>query len=325
MPGLTLSVVIVTYNREQVLVDTITHLLEQAPDCDGFEELIVVDQSERHEQATDTSLQTWHQRGAIRWLRLPAPDLTGAMNRGLLEAAGDLVLYVDDDIIPGPQLLARHVAAHQDKPGLAAVVGQVLQPGQSPEDLAYQPTGSHLRRHMDFPFRSTRACHVENVMAGNLSINRTRAVAAGGFDENFGPPVASRFESEFAKRLVRRGERIWFEPGASIRHLAASSGGTRSAGSHLDSASPRYGVGDYYFAMRQGAGWDCFSYCVRRFFREVRTRFHLRHPWYIPVKLLGELRAVRLAAQLYRREPKLLSMRNAETAAGHPLASRPLN
>ena len=128
------------------------------------------------------------------------------------------------------------------------------------------------------------------------------------------PPSAVHRSSRAMRSLISR-----------CASSTSSSGGTRSAGSHLDSASPRYGVGDYYFAMRQGAGWDCFSYCVRRFFREVRTRFHLRHPWYIPVKLLGELRAVRLAAQLYRREPKLLSMRNAETAAGHPLASRPLN
>lgn len=319
MPSL--SIVIVTYNREQVLVDTINHLLPQARDCDGFDELIIVDQTARHEAAIQDALTSWHQTGDIRWVRLPAPNLTGAMNRGLLEAGSELVLYVDDDIIPGRNLLVNHIRAHQDKPGVAAVVGQVLQPGEKPEALIYQPKGSHLRRYLDFPFRSTIAAYVENAMAGNLSVNREIALAIGGFDENFEPPVASRFESEFAKRLVRRGEKIWFEPSASIDHLAAKSGGTRSKGSHLNSASARYGVGDYYYAIRQGDAWDTVRYCFRRFFREVRTKFHLSHPWYIPVKLLGEFRAILQAVQLSRGEQKLL--RFAGTASSRDIGASP--
>ena len=41
-------------------------------------------------------------------------------------------------------------------------------------------------------------------------------------------------------------------------------------------------------------------------FREVRTRFHLRHPWFVPVKLLGEMRALLLALRLWRQGPRLL-------------------
>lgn len=302
----TLSVVIVTYNRNQVLVDTIRHLLPQAAQCPGFGEILIVDQTVTHEQATEAALQNWHRQGVIRWIRLAEPDLTGAMNRGLLAATSELVLYVDDDIIPFPNLLNNHIKAHQAGRNVAAVVGQVLQPGEQAQDLPYSPKGSALWRYMDFPFRSVRGCFVENAMAGNLSVLRKDALAVGGFDENYRPPVASRFESEFAKRLVAQGYRIWFEPTAAIHHLAASSGGTRSQGSHLNSPSPRYGVGDYYFAMRHGRGLDVWYYCLRRFFREVRTRFHLRHPWYIPIKLLGEARAIMAALVLIKKGPKLL-------------------
>ena len=301
-----LSIVIITYNREQVLVDTIRYLLPQVQACAACDDIIVVDQTTAHERETDEALSGWNESGAIRWIRLREPDLTGAMNRGLLEATSDLVLYLDDDIVPGDELLLNHLAAHTARPQLAAVVGQVLQPGEHPEPLSYLPRGGSLLRYMQFPFRSTIACYVENAMAGNLSVNREKALAAGGFDENFTPPVASRFESEFAKRLVARGESLWFEPAASIRHLAASAGGTRSRGSHLNSGSPRYGVGDYYFAMLHGNSWETLRYCIRRFFREVRTRYHLAHPWYIPVKLWGEFRAILQALALSRRPQKLL-------------------
>jgi len=303
---LTLSIVIVTYNREQVLVDTISHLLLQARDCPAFRELLVVDQTQRHEPSVDEALKDWSEQGAIRWARLAQPNLTQAMNFGLCHAHGEIVLFVDDDIIPGPALLDMHLAAHSQHSDAWAVVGQVLQPGERAEQLSYIPRGGRLRRYMDFPFRRTEGAFVENAMAGNLSVVREKAITIGGFDENFPPPVAARFESEFAKRLVGFGGKIWFEPSASILHLQATTGGTRSRGSHLSSASPIFGVGDYYFALRQGQGWEKWWYILRKPFREVRTRFHLRHPWWIPVKLLGELRAFTQAFALNAKGPQLL-------------------
>lgn len=301
-----LSLVIVTYGREQVLIDTLISLLKQVSALAPLVELLVVDQTPRHESAVEAHLNDWHRQGAIRWLRLPEPHLTRAMNLGLLEAHGELILYTDDDIIPQKDFIAAHLAAYRAFPEADAVVGQILQPGQSPADIPYTPSGNNLRRYLDFPFNSMRGSWIENAMAGSLSVRRARALAIGGFDENFTPPVASRFETEFAKRLVLNGGRIRFEPRASIRHLQYPSGGTRSKGSHLISISPSYGVGDYYLALRHGQGWEKWGYIFWRPIREVRTKFHLRHPWWIPVKFIGELRAMVAAFRLARSGTRLL-------------------
>lgn len=316
MAPLTLSVVIPTYRREQVLLDTVRSLLGQADDSQGFVELMLVDQTERHAVATELQLADWHERGLITWLRRGKPDLTRSMNLGLIQARGAIVLFTDDDIIPAPDLLRWHLAAYAEHPDAWAVVGQVLQPGEVAEELPYAPRGGHLWRFMDFPFRSTEGTWVENAMAGNFSVHRDRALAIGGFDENFRPPVASRFESEFAKRLIKAGGSIWFEPRASIHHLQTTYGGTRSRGSHLNSASPRYGVGDYYYAFRHGRGLGLWTYVLRRPFREIRTRYHLRHPWWIPAKFVGELRALAAAWRLYRQGPRLLDPRLANRTPG---------
>jgi GT2 family glycosyltransferase len=173
--------------------------------------------------------------------------------------------------------------------------------------LAKCPSKSLLWRDLNFPFNSSIPAWIENAMGGNLCVKRSRALEVGGFDEAFPPPVAARVESEFAKRLVNHGGRIRFEPKAALHHLAASSGGTRSRGSHLSSSSPRYGVGDVYFALRCGSGWERILYILRKPFREVRTRFHLRHPWLIPVKLIGEFRAIALAWKLWKQPPQLIN------------------
>jgi GT2 family glycosyltransferase len=217
------------------------------------------------------------------------------------------------------------------------VVGQVLQPedwesdgetsnsaeagedresGERSPNVRAVASGHHsssLLSDLNFGFSGSRGAWTGNVIACNLSVRKSQFLAAGGFDETFGPPVAYRFETEFAKRLVQAGGSIWFEPTASIRHLRVARGGTRSTGGHLTSASPVHGVGDYYYALRCGQGMERAVYMLRRPFREVRTRFHLRHPWWIPVKFVGELRALCLALKLHRHGPRLLSTDRTES------------
>ena len=307
-----ISAVIPTYGREQILVDTIASLFSRnTPPI----ELVLVDQTPKHEPEIETALSSWQQAGLIRRLQLPRPSIPHAMNVGLSAASSDVVLFLDDDIVPHDNLIVAHAAAHRQHTDAWAVSGQVLQPGEkAASPNGYVPkTGFHA--DLDFPFLSDQPAWVSNVMAGNLSVKRDRAIEIGGFDENF-QGVAYRFETEFARRLVAAGGRIRFEPAASIRHLQAARGGTRAAGSHLASASPRFGMGDYYFALRSGWSLQTVAYMLKRPFREVRTRFHLTHPWHIPVKLIGEARAFLSALNAYRKGPKLIAGREEQGVRG---------
>jgi GT2 family glycosyltransferase len=299
---LTLTVAIPTYCREQVLLDTVRQLLGQTPTA---LEILILDQTPVHEPETDQQLSAWHDAGLIRWMRLSAPSQPGALNVALREAAGDLVLFLDDDIRVDAGFLTAHLQGFHDQQ-IWAVAGQVLQPGEIPDVHYRHELGSGPFTDCGFLFRSAVPAIIENGMSGNLSVRRDRALQLGGFDENFLPPVAYRFDNDFCKRLCRAGGKIQFEPQARIYHLRAARGGTRNNSNHLTSSSPEHGVGDYYFAMKQSAGMARWRYVVRRLFREVRTRFHLRHPWWIPVKLLGELRAIRLAHRLIRQGPALI-------------------
>jgi GT2 family glycosyltransferase len=292
--------------RERVLLDTIGHVLRLEPQP---AELLVVDQTPEHDPATTRQLKQWEAAGVIRWLRRDRPSIPAAMNQALLESRSPVVLFLDDDLIPGSHLIAAHQEQYADD-RVWAVVGQVLQPGQEPTSSSGRQRGTGLRRDLEFNFGGTKASTVANVMAGNLSVRRDFALQVGGFDENF-VGVAYRFETEFCRRLLKGGGLVIFEPGASIRHLAAASGGTRAYGRHLTSANPAHSVGDYYFAMLQGTPGEAFKYSLGRLSRSVRTRFHLTHPWWIPVKLVGELRGLCWAWQLKRRGPTYVSERTS--------------
>jgi GT2 family glycosyltransferase len=284
-----LTIAIPTYNRPAIVVETVRRLLGLEPPASA---IIVVDQT----AAATPELARWHEEGTIRWVRLAKPSIPHAMNTALLTATTPLVLFLDDDVEPSPGIVKAHHEAHRD-PEVWAVVGQILEQGESSVHHA-EPADD-----LDFRFNHDTGRFVTNVMAGNLSVKRNRAVGVGGFDENF-VGVAYRFETDFARRLVAAGGRVRFEPEATLRHLKLATGGLRTYGDHRTSASPMHSVGDYYFAI--AGGEPLLAYVLRRLRKNVLTRFHAMHPWTIPAKLTGELRGLVLARRLARNGRKLL-------------------
>ena len=287
-----ISVVIPTYRRERVLVETLEHLLRQSEAAD---EVLVIDQTQEHEAATIKRLEQLQAQRAIRWIQQQPPSITAAMNRGLLDARCDVVLFVDDDIVPDSSLLSTHRAAHTSR-SKTVVAGRVIQPWQveAPGQNSTDSTGAGVEPGW-----------VDEFMGGNFSIRRADALELGGFDENF-VQVAYRFEAEFANRFRAAGGRIRFEPAACLHHLHEGRGGTRSYGRHLTTARPAHAVGAYYYALRTQTRGRCLGDCLSRPLRAIATRHHLRRPWWIPVTLVSELRGLRWARRLHRAGPKLI-------------------
>lgn len=286
---LAISVVIPTYQREGVLLDTLNALLglEQ-----GAAEILVLDQTRAHDLETEQQLASWHEAGVIRWLRREHPSIPGAMNQGLVEAREAVVLYLDDDIRPDANLISAHLSAHQTAD---LIVGLVLQPGE--QALPMHPGE-------EFRFNSTEEAWVSEFIGCNFSVKRNVALVLGGFDENF-IGAAYRFEAEFAHRYRASHGPIRFEPAARIHHLQAPSGGTRAHGHHLRTLKPAHSVGAYYYLLRsRPSGW--WRQLLWRPLRAIRTRHHLRRPWWIPLTLVSEVRGLAQAVRLVMKGPKYI-------------------
>ena len=177
-----ISVAIPTYLREQVLLDTIGQVraLHRVP-----REILVVDQTPSHDKRTEIELNVLAAEGKIRWLRLDKPSIPAAMNRALLAARGEVVLFLDDDVELISEIVAAHAAAHRDK-AATLVAGQVIQSWQTVLDDGEPSFAGGRQEDPDaFLFNSSRRCWIARFMGGNFSVNRDAAIAIGGFDENF--------------------------------------------------------------------------------------------------------------------------------------------
>lgn len=285
-----ITIAIPTYNRGPILVETIELLLALTPPAD---EIVIVDQTKSYPSELEAKLQAF----PIRWIRLPEPSIPQAMNVALREASNRIVLFLDDDVIPSPALVREHLRAHDTKPW--AVAGQVLQPGQNPDHFDESQLHRGVLRDLAFRFNHDEPCDVENVMAGNLSVDREKALSIGGFDVHF-TGAAYRFETDFARRVIAAGGRIRYEPRASLRHLQVPTGGVRAHGDPRRTASPAHSAGDYYFAFRHVPSFR--RYALQRFRQNVFTRYTLAHPYVIPMKAISEIRGYLLARRMVRGE-----------------------
>ena len=92
-----LSVIVCTYNRVDYLKDMIASFYAQEKLGDHSFEFIVVDNNSS--DRTAEVCETFANESGFRYVSEPQQGLSFARNRGLEEAKGDLVAYLDDDVL----------------------------------------------------------------------------------------------------------------------------------------------------------------------------------------------------------------------------------
>ena len=302
-----ITIAIPTLGRDDILIDTLSALL----DLNKKEnDIIIVDQSDSHNERTHFQLSLWHKQRHINWIRIQFKSITNAMNIALRTATSDRVLFLDDDIIPDENLLVEHENCSYNNP-TAIIAGRVLQPWHNgKEDSCDAP----------FLFNSLNKQEVKSFMGGNVSIPRIEAIRIGGFDTNF-IKVAYHFEAEFAYRWKSHGYKIIYEPKALIHHLKTERGGTRSYGSHLTTIKPDHAVGRHYYYLCIYPVRNALFRSIRDITKSILTKHHLRNPFWIPGTLLSEIAGMMWASILWNSgrgtikgsETKLLVL------ASHPI------
>jgi glycosyltransferase involved in cell wall biosynthesis len=118
-----ITIIVPTHNRSELLKKTLDGFCEQAADELVWELIIVSDGS------TDSTSQTvmgFQDRLPLKYLWQAKRGVSSARNRGLREARSPIVLFLDDDVIPSPNLLAEHVRFHKEHPAVeSALLGYI--------------------------------------------------------------------------------------------------------------------------------------------------------------------------------------------------------
>jgi glycosyltransferase involved in cell wall biosynthesis len=219
-PPLSVSVVICTLNRENPLIHVLQLLKSQTIKP---MEILVIDQSSDHLPSTRTYLQ--ENKDHLRYFSLSQPSTTAARNLAIKEVRGDLILFLDDDVLFYPSLIQAHLDNYQD-PNIGAVTGKVLYDGSRENDWPWAAritsSGKYLRN-----FTTNQKCSVPTLYGCNMSILKRVIEQVGRFDLNYWGNFLWE-EVDYAMQIRKQGYQILYAPEAAVFHVMASKGGSRN-------------------------------------------------------------------------------------------------
>ncbi len=208
---LKVSVVIPTKNRSALLAQTIERVESQTFPREQYE-VIVID----NDSADDTRSVLEQKRRTFSNLKCGFQDKPGAgatRNAGLRMAAGELVVFIDDDVQAEPGLIQSHVEYQDKNPG-ASIIGAVTIPwGETTE-----PFLRYLRDHRILnPYTPSKGpIDFSYYHTCNVSTPTNVLLKVGGFNEAF--TIYGMEDIELGYRLEKAGSRMIFAPEAKALH-----------------------------------------------------------------------------------------------------------
>jgi len=205
-----LSVVIPTYNRLDTLQAVLRGLNHQTLSPVTFEVILVDSLSD---DGTEEMVKRFKPNFQFRYIRQENKGRSGARNRGIQEAAGDTVLFIDSDIVPENNFLEEHLKFHQKNKNAAAIGWESridsladLEKARANPERRFKIHSKH-RKHLTWLY----------FLTGNASAPRAKLLEVGGFDENF---QGYGYEDlELGYRLEKAGLRLFYLPEAINYHV----------------------------------------------------------------------------------------------------------
>jgi GT2 family glycosyltransferase len=218
------SVIVITYQREDVLFETVARLLDQ--DYAEYE-IVVVDQTEQVSESTQRFFAGLDGE-RVRYVHIDEVGLPNARSVGIRLAKGEVVLFVDDDACPRDERFVQHHAGHYHDPAVLGVTGRILDPRYP--DVIDADDVLRLTRWgavTGWP-NAARRTEIDVLHGANMSFRRDAALQAGLFSTNI-LGSAQYEDTDMSLRLRRTSEGAFlYDPRAAVDHRAAAFGGCNS-------------------------------------------------------------------------------------------------
>jgi glycosyltransferase involved in cell wall biosynthesis len=218
-----LTVAICTKDRPENLARCLQSLLNlQTPDLKL--EILVIDNAPSDERTKELvkSLQS------VRYVREPKPGLDFARNRALDSATGELLAFLDDDVVVDRKWLEGLMEAWAENPDAAAFTGLVL-PYELATDaqILFEQRGGFrrgfekIRYGQVLPGNPLHPCGAGIFGAGcNMAFRRELLLKIGGFDDalDTGAPLPGGGDLDIFYRVIRAGYSLVYEPKYLVFH-----------------------------------------------------------------------------------------------------------
>jgi glycosyltransferase involved in cell wall biosynthesis len=210
-----ISVIVPTHNRRDLLAGLLASLAKQTYPADRWE-LIVVDDGSTDDTRALLDATARHWPTAFTTLHERNLRAAAARNAGAAEACGSVLLFLDDDMIAAPGLVAAHARCHVD-PHLAVVGRIAAPPGPREPWTAWDDV--QLDRFATALADGRHAPGPRDFYGGNCSVAADLFRSVGGY----GTSIERGEDFDLGYRLAKAGARFAYCEAAESIHLGTHS------------------------------------------------------------------------------------------------------
>ena len=218
---MSITVVVCTFNRCGMLVDTLKSIAESSIPSSVEWEILVVDNNSTDETKAAVDRISREYPGRFRYLLEKSQGVSHARNAGIHASRGDILAFTDDDVtVEASWLWNLTSPLHAgDWAGAAGRIAPVWSCARPP----WLPVGerSVMAAFVAFDLGPIAGPLLEPPFGANMAFRKSVFAKYGGFRTDLGR-TAERLlgseDSEFGRRLLVNGERLRYEPSAVVHH-----------------------------------------------------------------------------------------------------------
>jgi glycosyltransferase involved in cell wall biosynthesis len=263
------SFIIPTANRAALLQKTLLSIVQILP-AGSDAEIIIVDNGSTDKTAeTCSTIQAEFPKHAIRYIYDPMPGMLTGRHRGAMEARGDILSYLDDDVILGRKWLEGLRDSFSSE-NVALVGGPSLpkyevEPPSWLEGMWEHYEGGCYCGHLSLFDQGPAKiqCDPGNVWGLNYSIRKSALYDCGGFHPDCIPKSLQRYqgdgESGLSAKLKQSRLSAVYHPDVSVTHVIPASRMTVGA---FGSRAFYQGVCDSYSQRRRDGKPEINSHVI---------------------------------------------------------------
>jgi glycosyltransferase involved in cell wall biosynthesis len=216
-----LSVIICTYNRKKYIYDVLKSIAENSFPSENYE-LIVIDNNSS--DGTASEYQRFHAdfpAVACRYFVETQQGLSHARNRGIAEAIGDIIIFIDDDAIAEPDYLKEMYDFFERTTGAVACGGRIYPHFESRRPRWMSHFLLSLTSSIDLGKDVKVFRRRQFPVGANMAVRKAAFGKYGMFNSGLGRKGNSldgAEEKDFFYRLMAAGESVYYVPGAIVHH-----------------------------------------------------------------------------------------------------------
>ena len=207
------SIVVCSYNRYNLLIDTIESILEALKGRADFE-LLVIDNNSS--DATSIINEKYSSNKFVKYFLETQQGLSHARNRGINESGGEIIVYLDDDIelVENYFKICDQIFADEwvSISGGKVLPYKVTIPKWLPKKYYHLVSVYDLGNSIKF---------VKHLMGGNFAIRKKEAQKIGYYNGNLGRMgkiLAGGEETDYQNRANLMGYKMFYHPEQNILH-----------------------------------------------------------------------------------------------------------